>query len=69
MFFQIAVEIPSLPRIDLGAQSGNETQYLFCDGDVRHSNADVVKQFAASKVSIAHSIRFCWIILTHSYSF
>ena len=27
-------------RVETGAQSGNETQYVFCEGDVRDSDAD-----------------------------
>ena len=30
------------PHVDLGAQSGNETQYVFSEGDVHPSDADNV---------------------------
>ena len=41
--FQIAsLEKMTSPHVDLGAQSGNETQYVFSEGDVHPSDADNV---------------------------
>ena len=40
------------PRVDLGAQSGNETQYVFSEGDVHPSDADNVCLTAAGEFII-----------------
>ena len=45
------------PRVDLGAQSGNETQYVFSEGDVHQSDADNVG-LAAGGEFIIHSLDF-----------
>ena len=40
--FRLPLWKSTSPRVDLGAQSGNETQYVFSEGDVHPSDADNV---------------------------
>ena len=40
---------PTSSRVDPGVQSGHETQFLFSEGDVRDSDADLIKQSALGK--------------------
>ena len=40
---------PIASVVDPGAQSGHETQYVFSEGDMRHSDADNVRSRAVSK--------------------
>ena len=35
---------PTSCRVDPGAQSGHETQFLFSEGDMRDSDADLIDQ-------------------------
>ena len=40
------------PRVDLGAQSGNDTQNVFSEGDVHPSDADNIGLAAAGEFII-----------------
>ena len=46
------------PRVDLGAQSGNETQYVFSEGDVHPSDADNVGLAAGGEFIIPDPLSF-----------
>ena len=50
--------MPSTRRVDSELQSGNETQYLFSDCDVRQSDADNVYLTMAGEFIISRLIRF-----------
>ena len=50
--FRLSLWKMTSPRVDLGAQSGNETQYVFSEGDVHPSDADNVGLAAAGEFII-----------------
>ena len=43
--------------VDLGAQSGNETQFVFSEGDVCQSDADDIRQLPTSRFIIPSSCK------------
>ena len=43
--------------IDSGLVSGNETQFVFSEGDMRHSDADEVRRTTASEYIIPFLIK------------
>ena len=43
--------------IDSGLVSGNETQFVFSEGDMPHSDADDVRRATASEYNIPFPIR------------
>ena len=47
----------------LARRVGNETQYLFSEGDIHPSDADVVRQPATGECVIPRSFELLWIIL------
>ena len=50
----------SLPlRRDTGTQSGNDTQYLFSEGDIYPSDADIDCQQATGESVIPFLLSFC----------
>ena len=49
-------------RYDPGAQSGNETNFVFSETDVRHSDADEVRRVVAGEFIISQSIKLLWIV-------
>ena len=46
---------PSLQR-DTGAQSGNETQFVFSEGDIYQSDGDVIRRQATGELILPRSI-------------
>ena len=51
-------------RVEPGFRSGNETQFLFSERDIRQSDADaLISQPTASKFVIPRSIKFLLRIL------
>ena len=50
-------------RVESGAMSGNETQLLFKDGDVRESDADQFCRPALGTITIPSSVKLLWYIL------
>ena len=54
---------PPPSRRDTGAQSGNDTQFLFSEGDIYHSDGDVIRRQATGKFVIPRTIKLLWIIL------
>ena len=46
-------------RHDAGAQSGNETQYLFTEGDVRDSETDFFSRQVPGKLIFPCPLSFC----------
>ena len=47
---------PSLRR-DTGAQSGNETQFVFSEGDIYQSDGDVIRRQATGELILPRSIK------------
>ena len=45
-------------RVESGAVSGHETQFVFSDGDVRASDTDLIRQPAPGEFVIPRSIKF-----------
>ena len=44
-------------RLDAGAQSGNETQFVFSEGDIYPSDADIVRRHATGEFGVPHSFK------------
>ena len=44
-------------RLDTGAQSGNETQFVFSEGDIYPSDADVARRPATGEFVVPHSFK------------
>ena len=54
----------TLSHVDPGAQSGNETQYVFSETDVRHSDSDLLTiRPVGGWIIIPRSIRLLWMTL------
>ena len=51
-------EPPPLRR-DTGAQSGNETQFVFSEGDTYQSDGDIVRRQATGGFVIPRTIKLC----------
>ena len=47
--------------IDSGLVSGNETQFVFSERDMRHSDAENVRRAAVGECITPSSIKFLWI--------
>ena len=47
---------PSLQR-DTGAQSGNETQFVFSEGDIYQRDGDVIRRQATGELILPRSIK------------
>ena len=68
--FQIVVlKMTSRGFTDLGAQTGNETQFDFSEGDVRHNDADDTHNLAVGYFVILRSIKFLWINTVYRLAF
>ena len=52
LLFALDSRPTTTPAIDLGAQSGHQTQFQFSEGDVRDSDANLVNRPALGKLVI-----------------
>ena len=48
---------PPPSRRDTGAQSGNETQFVFSEGDIYQSDGDIVRRQATGGFVIPRTIK------------
>ena len=48
---------PPLSRRDAGAQSGNETQFVFSEGDIYQSDGDIDRRQATGGLILPRTIK------------
>ena len=48
---------PPPSRRDTGAQSGNETQFMFSEGDIYQSDGDIIRRQATGGLILPRTIK------------